>query len=1033
MNKTVQLILALTVWQGVAFAAPIPVTGTGSYSQNFDSLGAASVPWVNDSTITGWFAQINNGTTVTGSAQASDGNGTVFSGLLNLGPAGGAERALGSKATGTGNFANIAYAVQFQNTSSKPVALSQLDYTGELWRSNSGATTPEQFDVFYAISSAPLTNILSGTSSAAGAPGAGFTAIPAAAWSLSNAGAAVALDGNDPANRLAVSTSLSGVTLAPGQYLTVKWTDANEANTDGYQGIDDVTLQFTELNGLLVPAVSTWTRNANGTPSDPADDTFGFTVNVAGSGTSIGSGWTTGDVSAPNAAAANYGTPVVWTGFPVAAPKFVTFSDVGTPAFTASIAVDAPRIIGLHDVVGAVSPILYTNGAATNGWVIDETARTLTQNSSTQGGFVIDTGEIDISGLGFVRVQADLDAIAGTSSGFEAPDSFTIQAIIDGGAPVSILGANDVNNDGVLTGGPAGSGSELPDAGITNLSKPFSFDFIVPATANTLQIRIIGNSNSPSETYVVKNLRLSDPPPTLFTAAAGPVTVDNKGTVDPSDDEFSGPVNLTAVNLSVSTGWTSNGLPTGGSYSTPNPVIFGPFLVSAGARTVTVTDIGNPAVTTSFTLTPPVPTLTVSAVTNIVRNEGLTPGIDDDTISFDVTITGTSGGPTWTTSSGVTPASGSFGTQTFTVPASTTSPLALVITDSSYPAATQTVNVALPGRYTIGWTYFGGVLGDVNTLPGTPPATQWTNDTALRSLSMINGGGGADKVVVSDVIDLSAQGTVYFSAQFRALETSNGSNFETTDKFKAELIIDGGLVPADIINLVSSYDAGDGASATAVATVGANGPADGYINGYLGIAGVDQITTIDYSVAPFTAEDEYNANRVRDEFNRRGEIADISINNVFALSGTIPAGANSVQLRISGVNDAGSEFFTVSEVVFSSVPPTADTDGDGVTDLRELADGTNPNNPNSIFTVTGITTGTGGEQITAFSTAAGRLYRGYFSTDLVTWTRDDTSPSVAGDGTEKSWTLPVLPAPGTRHYLRVLGGSAETDFPATLP
>ena len=36
------------------------------------------------------------------------------------------------------------------------------------------------------------------------------------------------------------------------------------------------------------------------------------------------------------------------------------------------------------------------------------------------------------------------------------------------------------------------------------------------------------------------------------------------------------------------------------------------------------------------------------------------------------------------------------------------------------------------------------------------------------------------------------------------------------------------------------------------------------------------------------------------------------------------------------------------------------------TTLRELADGTNPNNPNSLFTVTGITTGTGGEQIAAF-------------------------------------------------------------------
>ena len=122
----------------MAPAAPVPISGTSSYTQNFNGLGTSSVAWVNDATIPGWYAQINNGTTATGNAQAADGN-TVLSGLLNLGSSGAADRALGSKATSTGNLANISYGVHFQNTGTRPLLVTQITYTGELWRSNSTA------------------------------------------------------------------------------------------------------------------------------------------------------------------------------------------------------------------------------------------------------------------------------------------------------------------------------------------------------------------------------------------------------------------------------------------------------------------------------------------------------------------------------------------------------------------------------------------------------------------------------------------------------------------------------------------------------------------------------------------------------------------------------------------------------------------------------------------------------------------------------------------------------------------------------
>lgn len=1034
MNKPTKLLITLAALQGIAGAAPVSITSsTLTYTQSFDTLPTATAAWTNDSTIPGWFAQINNVNPFSGNAQVSDGTGTALTGLLNLGATATTDRALGSKATGTGNVANIAYAVSFQNNSTKPVSLSELKYTGELWRTNTGSGTPaaavnERYTVFYQISSAPVTNILSGGSSATAAAGAGFTALGATANWISpvNSPLDTPLDGNASANRSTVTVNPANVVILPGQYLMVKWTDVNEAGTDGYQAIDDVSVSFTELNGLITATTTLPTRNSLGTP-DPADDTFGFSAAVTASG-STGASWTTSDVIAPNATGAAYGSTVVWTGFPVTAPKSVTFTDIGG-VFTTSATVEAPKIIGANPFA-ASNPIIINDGQPLNVWTVDETAQTQTLTAApAQGDRIIDSQVIDLSSTGFVEIRGTLDAIAGSSSGFEAGDSFTIQAIIDGGAPVSILGAADTNSDGRLTGA-ASAGTELPDATITNATTSFSFAYLVPATANTLQIRIIGNSNSPSETFLVKNLALATPPPALLASPTGTVTVNNQGTDPAADDTFSGPVNVYGVSLGASTGWTSDATPASGLYSAVNPVTFGDYLVSGGAKTVTLADVIAPAFTSSFTLTPPAPILTVGTPANIVRLEN-GPGIADDTVSFEVTITGTNGGPRWT-ATGAATGTGNFGTVTMVVSAAV-SPAVVTVSDISYPAVTQNVSVTLPARYVIGQRYNGSTATDILSPIGVEPAAAWVNNAAVRTLDMITGG-TSEKVVLSDVIDLSApHGSIHFSGLFRARETSVGSNFETLDKFKAELLINGGLVPEDIINLVDPYDNGDGASATAVATSGLLGPKDGYINGYQPTAALDLISNIDYAVAPLTAEDEYNANRSRDEFNRSGQIADDLINNVFPLSYTIPSTATSVQLRISGSGISGSEFFTVSNVVFSSVAPSADTDGDGVTDVQELADGTNPADRTSVFTVTDIVTGAGGAQVVSFPTVTGRVYRGYTSTDLVTWTRDDSVAVVAGNGNPQTWTLPVLPAPAGRNFLKVAVGLTANDFPAILP
>ena len=1024
------LLAALAAIPGLVSAAPIPITGTVVLSQNFDSLTSASVAWTDDSTIPGWYAQINNGTTATGNAQAADG-ATVLSGLLNCGATGAAERALGSKATGTGNFANIAYAVSFHNTSGSPVQVSKVNYTGELWRTNTTAAgLAETFAVFYQVSPAAVTNIISGPNTAAAAAGAGFTALGAGAnWaSPTNLPAGSALDGNLAANRTAVSfTPASSIIVQPNEFLMIKWTDSNLGGTDGFQAIDDVSVEFTALNGSVAIAASARTRSDNGTPANNLDDTFGFTANITGSGAV--STWGTTDVQPPvtNAAAGAYGTPVVWTGFPIA-PKTVTVTDSGNPAFSASVTVDPLHIIGSNNLVTADTPILQED-APLVGWTGDDALRTLTQTASTtQTDKVVNSAVIDLSLTGFVQFSAELDAITGTSSGFELPDGFGLQLIIDGGAPVSVLGAADVDGNGRLNGAAAAGGLELPDTTLVSTTKNFAFSYIIPDTANTVQIRIIGNSNSGSETFLVKNVKLGQPPATIVALVAGPSTLNNKGTVDPTDDEFSGPVNVFGVNLVAgSDAWDSNATPASGLYATTLNT-FGPYLVSGGAKLVTLTDRTTPTLTTSVTVPlPPAATLTATAPTNIVRLEN-GPGTADDSVTFDVTLTGANGGPSWT-ASGATPGAGAFGPVTFTIPAPLpASPATVTVADASYPTATAAISVAIPGRYTIGQRNLGAGLQDVLSDLTTVPAPQWVNDAAARTLTM-TAGIATDSVVTSDVINLSGTGTVYFTANLNAAETSTGSNFETTDRFKAELVIDGGTATEQIINLVSTYDTGNGAPAVGAAG-GPNGPPNGYINGYQGIA-----------VAPDTALIDYNNNRVRDEFNRGGEAAVMTIGNNFPLSYTIPADANSVQLKIYGTGVASSETFLVSNVLFSTTPLSSDTDGDGVSNTDEAIMGTDPNNPNDVLR---LTQNAANPNQLDFPTKAGHFYHVYKSDDtdgqeathLQVW-KDAGVATIVGDGNSASFSIIVAPGEARRFYILAVmatnGPNNDGVWPATRP
>lgn len=250
---------------GASVHAIISVPGPITYTQTFDALGSTTAPWVDDSTIPGWIVGINSNNTPDGDLRVADGaDAGALAGLLNLGSVGAGERALGSKATTSGNAANIAFGVVFRNTSSQPLVLTGVTYTGELWRTNATAAgLAEQWFLFYKTSSSPITDVEPGTSADAANPGS-FTPFPAVDWSSpTNLPAASPLDGNAAANRITL-TGNPNVIINPGDYLMVRWVDTNRSGTDGYQAIDDVSITFGPAFGTNLANISTRLRVETG-------------------------------------------------------------------------------------------------------------------------------------------------------------------------------------------------------------------------------------------------------------------------------------------------------------------------------------------------------------------------------------------------------------------------------------------------------------------------------------------------------------------------------------------------------------------------------------------------------------------------------------------------------------------------------------------------------------------------------------------------------------------------------------------------
>lgn len=237
-------------------AAPVAITGTGNYSQNFDTLPNIAAVWADDSTVPGWYSQrTGSGTTIEADSGLS-GSGNLYS----YGTAGATERALGSLGNSNAAAGNFAHGVLLQNASGEAATLNSLAYTAEQWR-KSGATDAQLVTLWYKISSSPITSLNPETSNI------GWAAIPAGDFSSPvNTSTVAALDGNDPANQTAISIN-PNILVPAGNYLMLRWKDPDQTGADHGLAIDDVSLAWiaSPVISLSPGAIAFVGFNADGT------------------------------------------------------------------------------------------------------------------------------------------------------------------------------------------------------------------------------------------------------------------------------------------------------------------------------------------------------------------------------------------------------------------------------------------------------------------------------------------------------------------------------------------------------------------------------------------------------------------------------------------------------------------------------------------------------------------------------------------------------------------------------------------------
>jgi predicted extracellular nuclease len=243
------VLLTATPLMGAAPPPNISITILPTtITQDFNTLpSSGSVTWTNNSTLTGWYhARTGTGTTLV----ASDGSSNAGN-LYSFGTGTNTDRALGSIGSGNVAVGNLFWGILLTNNTGSTITTVDVTYTGEQWRNSAAAAQTVSFS--YLVGTGLTGSLAEFQSAGTNVASLDFT-------SPITGGTAGALDGNLAANRTLRTFTITGLSVANGDDILLRWSDPDHTGNDHGLAIDDFSV--TVDGGTATP-----TPTATGTPS----------------------------------------------------------------------------------------------------------------------------------------------------------------------------------------------------------------------------------------------------------------------------------------------------------------------------------------------------------------------------------------------------------------------------------------------------------------------------------------------------------------------------------------------------------------------------------------------------------------------------------------------------------------------------------------------------------------------------------------------------------------------------------------------
>jgi uncharacterized repeat protein (TIGR01451 family) len=238
----------------------VSLTTLGSAStQNFDTLSNTAGSTTNNLTITGWFMTETGGGARDNEQYAVDTGASTTGDTYSYGAAASTERALGGLRSGTlvPNFGAC-----YTNNTGATITSLAVAYNGEEWRLGTAART-DQMNFEYSLNA---TDLVTGA----------WTNVAALNFVTPDTATTGPKNGNAAADRTALSSTISSLSIANGATFWIRWADVDATGADDGLAVDDFS-----LTPNAVPPINLTINDVSLNEGNAGTTSFTFTVSLS--------------------------------------------------------------------------------------------------------------------------------------------------------------------------------------------------------------------------------------------------------------------------------------------------------------------------------------------------------------------------------------------------------------------------------------------------------------------------------------------------------------------------------------------------------------------------------------------------------------------------------------------------------------------------------------------------------------------------------------------------------------------------------